>query len=112
MEHGFLQRIAVVKKAVRGIRKLGSQGLFCPAGDGRPFLGCNGAAQGRSIGGGSRENLAADHIGHGHGLNVQQLAIALQVNFIPGPELGLCKDAMTGDQVDVLLQQARPVARR
>ena len=100
--HGLLHGRHGVVQAGGQAGELGQQVLLHSAGDHQLPLAQDGLGQVRRVAVHRRENAPHDHIPQGSRLDGRDLAVILQVNFIPGPHLRLAEDVVTGEQADVL----------
>jgi len=100
---GSVQRFNAVIQSIGVIGQLTNQCGFCPAGSPQGLLCGDRIAQIPGVVDSSRENLVRGHIHHGSGFNVDYLVISLQVNGVPCAEFRLGKNAMAGNQLNILV---------
>ena len=97
------QLLTGVVQIVGGIAELGDEGGFRLTADAQLPLSDDGIGEFVGVAHGGGEDLAQGHIQGRPGLNGDLLLVGLQMDGMPGPELGLGKDAVAGHQIDVLL---------
>ena len=98
-----LQLCAAVHQRVRQGGELLGRGGFVAAAGAHLLLFKGPLAQLRGAAGNGGEDLVADHVDHGAGLDGEDRPVVLHMNLIPGPDLLLRVDAVLDKEVDVLL---------